>query len=242
MALTDAKARNAKAGLKPIKLFDGGGLYLLIQPNGTKWWRFKYYFEGKEKLLSMGNYQDVGLREAREARDEARKLLRTGVDPSENRKAIKGSRLGDTNTFEVLAREWLAKFSPDWAHSHRTRETAILERDVLPWLGRRPIRDIAALEILKVVKNVEAPWRPPIGRCGLLGVCFAMPWPPLARSAILPWIYAGPTSDFKHLARPMRWAFVFFSRYVGHWRRTFPSSMPGKDGPRPRLRIITAGY
>src|ERR1700674_3440358 len=103
-ALADVKIRNAKPDVKPRKLFDGRGLFLLLTPSGGKWWRFKYRFGGKAKTLSLGIYPDVGLREARERRDEARKLLAAGVDPGVERKAAKAAVVARaTGTVELVA-------------------------------------------------------------------------------------------------------------------------------------------
>src|SRR5271156_148159 len=109
MSLTNTAVRNAKAGKKTVKLFDERGLYLEISPSGGKWWRLKYRFADKEKRLSLGVYHDVSLKDARDRRDAARKLLADGVDPSENRKAQKSARADRAaNSFEVVAREWFA--------------------------------------------------------------------------------------------------------------------------------------
>lgn len=119
MALTDVKVRNAKPGEKQIKLFDGDGLFLLVTPAGGKWWRFKYRFGGKEKLLALGTYPEVTLADARQRRDDARKLVANGVDPSEAKKAQKAARQeAGENSFEVVAREWHSRFAHTWADSH----------------------------------------------------------------------------------------------------------------------------
>ncbi len=113
MSLTNAAIRNAKPSEKPVKLFDGGGLYLEVSPTGGKWWRIKYRFGGKEKRLSLGVYPDVNLKDARNRRDAARKLLADGIDPGENRKAQKAAKQDRAaNSFEVVAREWYAKLVP----------------------------------------------------------------------------------------------------------------------------------
>ena len=122
MPLTDTTIRNAKRADRPYKLFDERGLFLLITPTGGKWWRLKYRVGGKEKTLSMGVYPDISLKDARERRDEARKLLALGTDPSDNRKAAKSMRADRAaNSFEVLAREWFAKYSTNWAATHSDR-------------------------------------------------------------------------------------------------------------------------
>jgi integrase len=156
MPLTNTEIRNAKPAKKPIKLFDGGGLFLLIAPAGGKWWRLKYRFGGKEKLLSLGTYPEVSLSEAREKRDQARKLLAANVDPGENRKAQKAAKTdSDANSFEVIAREWFGKFSPVWADSHADKIIRRLERDVFPWIGKQPISDITAPALLATMRRIE---------------------------------------------------------------------------------------
>ena len=156
MSLTDTLIRNAKPGTKPIKLFDERGLFLLVTPTGGKWWRFRYMFDGKEKLLSLGVYPDVSLKDARERRDEARKLVANGVNPSENRKIQKSARADlIANSFEVVAREWFAKYSATWAKNHGDRIIRRFERDIFPWIGARPIAEINAPELLATVRRIE---------------------------------------------------------------------------------------
>ena len=156
MPLTDTAIRNAKPGAKPIKLFDERGLFLLVTPTGGKWWRFRFMFDGKEKLLSLGVYPDVSLKDARERRDEARKLVANGVNPSENRKIQKSARADlIANSFEVVAREWFAKYSATWAKNHGDRIIRRFERDIFPWIGGRPIAEINAPELLAVVRRIE---------------------------------------------------------------------------------------
>ena len=157
MPLTDTAIRNAKPTEKTIKLFDGGGLYLEISPAGGKWWRLKYRFNGKEKRLSLGVYPDVNLKEARERRDSARKLLANGVDPSENRKAVKAAQVNRAgNSFEIVAREWFAKYSTTWAANHGDRIIRRLERDIFPWIGGRAIAEINAPDLLAVMRRIES--------------------------------------------------------------------------------------
>lgn len=156
MPLTHTAIRNAKPGEKPIKLFDGGGLFLLIAPAGGKWWRLKYRFGGKEKLLSLGTYPEVSLSDAREKRDQARKLLAADVDPGENRKAHKAAKADSSaNSFEVVAREWFGKYAPNWATNHSDKIIRRLERDVFPWIGKQPIAEITAPELLTTMRRVE---------------------------------------------------------------------------------------
>jgi integrase len=156
MPLTDTAIRNAKPGEKPIRLFGGGGLYLEVSPTGGKWWRLKYRFDGKEKRLSLGVYPGVSLKDARDRRDASRKLLADGIDPSENRKAMKSARAdGAANSFEVVAREWFAKYSTTWAENHGDRIIRRFERDIFPWIGGRPIAEVTARELLVVVRRIE---------------------------------------------------------------------------------------
>jgi len=157
MTLTATAIRNARATGKPLKLFDGGGLYLLVNPNGSRWWRFKYRRLGKEKLLSFGTFPDISLKDARERRDDARKQLAAGIDPGEHRKARKAAlaELGE-NSFAVVAREWFAKYSPSWAAGHSDKIIRRLERDIFPWLGGRPIAEIKAPELLATLRRIES--------------------------------------------------------------------------------------
>ncbi len=156
MALTDTAVRNARPGNKPAKLFDERGLFLIVTPAGGKWWRLRYNFDGKEKLLSLGTYPDVSLKAARDKRDEARKLLAADIDPGEHRKATKTARVERAaNSFEVIAREWFEKNRGTWAVSHSTKVLARLENDVFPWLGGKPIAEITAPDVLAVLRRIE---------------------------------------------------------------------------------------
>ncbi len=157
MALTDTAIRTAKPAEKATKIADSGGLYLLLSPNGSKWWRLDYRFLGKRKTLSMGVYPTVGLKAARDKRDEAKRLLADGIDPGEERKIQKAARHERAeNSFEVVAREWFAKFSPNWASSHADKIIRRLERDVFPWIGGNPIAEIKASDLLRAIKKIES--------------------------------------------------------------------------------------
>ena len=135
-------------------MFDGGGLYIEIAPRGGKWWRLKYRFTGKEKRLSLGVYPDVSLKDARERRNEARKLLANGIDPSENRKAQKSAKTERaSNSFEVVAREWFTKHSVNWSASHSSRIIRRLERDIFPWIGGNPKADPPIPPIIPISKS-----------------------------------------------------------------------------------------
>jgi len=157
MSLTNTEIRNAKPGEKRRRIFDSGGLYLEIAPAGGKWWRLKYRFRGKEKCLALGTYPDVALLKARARRDEARRLLADGIDPSEHKKVMKAMTVErGMNTFEAVAREWYAKFSPNWAVQHRDRLLRRFERDIFPWMGERAIAELSAPELLAVVRRIES--------------------------------------------------------------------------------------
>jgi integrase len=154
VALTDTAIRNKKAGPKPVKLFDQGGLFVIITPNGGKWWRFKYKYQGKEKLLSLGTYPDTPLTAARRKRDDARKLLAAGTDPSAHRKAEK-AELHSDNSFEGVAREWLVKNAPKWSQAQPERILRRFELYIFPALGKRPAGQISAPELLKALRPLE---------------------------------------------------------------------------------------
>ena len=156
MPLTNTAILNAKPKEKPVRLFDGGGLYLEISPAGGKLWRLKYRFNKKEKRLALGIYPDVPLAKARSRRDQARQLLADGIDPSESRRevrAIQGARAA--NSFEVVAREWFAKFKPNWVESHSSKIIARLERDLFPWVGDKPIANVGAPDLLACLRRIE---------------------------------------------------------------------------------------
>jgi integrase len=164
MALTDTAIRNAKPGInpagkatsKPYKMGDGGGMYLEVRPAGGKLWRLKYRVDRREKRISLGAYPAVSLKEAREKRDEARKLLASGIDPSEHRKITKRAERAVTEeSFEAVAREWFTKHSPRWAPSHAEKIIRRLEKDLFPWIGTRPIAEVTAPELLAVLRRIE---------------------------------------------------------------------------------------
>ncbi|NTV69873.1 MAG: integrase arm-type DNA-binding domain-containing protein [Azonexaceae bacterium] len=156
MPLSDTTIRTAKPSEKTQKLFDGGGLYLEVAPSGGKWWRLKYRFGGKEKRISLGVYPDVGLKDARERRENARKLLANDIDPGENRKVQKSAKVERAaNSFEVIAREWYSKNRESWAVSHADKIIARLENDVFPWLGGKAIAEITAPDVLSVLRRIE---------------------------------------------------------------------------------------
>lgn len=156
MALTDTAIKNAKPQAKSTKLADGNGLYLLLKPNGAKWWRLDYRYGGKRKTLSMGVYPDVSLKLARDRCREARTLLATGVDPGEQRKAEKKAKAEvGSNTFEVIGREWMAVRGKEWTATYASKTQSALERHAFPAIGARPITEITAPELLAVLRAIE---------------------------------------------------------------------------------------
>ncbi|MBI2801860.1 MAG: integrase arm-type DNA-binding domain-containing protein [Gammaproteobacteria bacterium] len=153
MPLTDTAMRNTKPSAKPQKLFDAGGLFMLVAANGGRWWHLKYRFGGKEKLLSLGTYPEVSLKDARDKRDALRKQIAAKIDPSDVRRDEKAAR---EYTFEVVARLYIAARSKKW--SRRTLElvTSRLEKGLFPKIGKRPIRLILARELLRVLEPIQA--------------------------------------------------------------------------------------
>lgn len=156
--LSDTQIRSAKPAERPVRLYDERGLYLEITTNGGRWWRFKYRYAGKEKLLSMGTYPDTGLKAARERRDRARALLEEGVDPGEARRAERASRSeAVVNGFEAVAREWHATIHlAQVSAGHAARTLIRLEQDVFPWLGALPIGEIKAPQLLQAMRRIES--------------------------------------------------------------------------------------
>lgn len=156
--LTDAAIRKAAPGPKPARMYDGRGLYVEISPKGGKWWRMKYRFDGKEKLLSLGTYPEVSLKKARDKREEARALVAAGVDPSTARKAARASARtgGSAGSFEVVAREFHETRRGQWSEPHARRWIERLEKDVFPFIGNRALPDISAPLLLETLRRVEA--------------------------------------------------------------------------------------
>jgi integrase len=154
--LTTKEIDTAKPGKKPYRLFDGLGLYIEIAPNGGKYWRLKYNFLGKEKRLAIGKYPEISLLEAREKRDQARKLLTSNIDPSNEKKRQKRDAiLNAAITFELVAREWHEHTKERWSASYVTDTMHRLERDIFPKIGNRPIGDISTPELLLVMRAIE---------------------------------------------------------------------------------------
>ena len=153
--LSEVRVRTTKPKEKEYKLFDGGGLFLLVTPSGGKLWHFKYRFDKKEKKLTFGPYPEISLLEARQRRDEARNQLEHGIDPGAARKAQKQVETQSMETFEVIAREWHIKYTPTWAPGHASKVIRNLERDLFPWIGSRPINEIKAPELLSALRRIE---------------------------------------------------------------------------------------
>lgn len=155
--LTVTQVRNAKPAPKAQRLFDGGGLYLEVTPSGGRYWRWKYRFSGKEKLLALGVFPAVSLAEARQARDEAKKMQSTGVDPGAVRQAKKRvETLANENTFETVAREWLGLQEKKLSPATFAKAKWTLETLVFPWLGAVPVADITPPELLSVLRRIES--------------------------------------------------------------------------------------
>lgn len=157
MPLTDVQVRNAKASAAPYKLTDGNGMFLLVQPNGAKYWRFYYRFLGKQKTLALGVYPAVALVAARTRRDEAREQLAAGIDPGEAKKeARRAAETAAANSFEAVAREWFDSQRPGWTDGYAEKVLHSLEVDVFPKIGPRPIAKIDSPQMLSNVREVEA--------------------------------------------------------------------------------------
>jgi integrase len=157
MPLTDAAVKKAKPGSKPVKLSDGKGMYLLVNPTGSKLWRWKYRVLGKEKVMSLGVYPDVSLAQARDGLDRARKLLAAGDDPMAKRKADKVASLtAAENSFEVVARKWWAHWKPARSVQHAGQVMRRFEANVFPHIGKRPVAQIQAPELVAMLKAIEA--------------------------------------------------------------------------------------
>ncbi|MDT8383923.1 MAG: tyrosine-type recombinase/integrase [Gammaproteobacteria bacterium] len=174
MSLTDSQIRNTKPGEKPIKITDGGGLYLEVRPTGSKLWRYRYRIAGKENVFAVGEYvqapngetkeqtqarRNAGrltLAEARVTREEWRALVKQGIHPAHNRQAARlATHAENANTFEAVAREWISKKKAGWSAYYLRQVERFLEADMFPYIGNLPIRNVTAAHILEVVRRVE---------------------------------------------------------------------------------------
>jgi len=155
--LTDTFCKTVKPTDRVAKYSDGGGLFLHVAPSGSKLWRMAYRMHGVQRLLSIGPYPATSLAAARKAREHAKELLAAGEDPSQAKKAAKAqAATAASNTFEIVAREWLAHKKPGWSPTHYEREERNVEKDLIPALGKRVIGTIQPMELLAVTKKVEA--------------------------------------------------------------------------------------
>lgn len=157
LPLTDVEVKKAKPDPnKQVTHFDGGGLFLLVTPSGGKLWRFKYRFDGKEKLLSFGSYPEISLSDARICREEARRQVANGIDPGAVKRAQKRARAASVaNSFEVVAREWHEKQKDSWSESHAKTTLDRLEKNIFPWMGSRPISELEPCDVLEVLQRME---------------------------------------------------------------------------------------
>lgn len=157
MPLTVLQVEKAKAAEKDYKLSDERGMYLLVTKAGGKLWRLKYRIDGREKVLCIGSYPDLTLKEARELRDKARNQLANGIDPSADKKAKKASSAQcNADSFEHLAKEWFATRMKDMSETHKARTLSILNSYLLPYVGGKPVKDITAPMLLEVLRKIEA--------------------------------------------------------------------------------------
>ncbi len=154
--LTNMQVLKAKPQKKQYTLFDGDGLFILITPTGSKLWRFKYRFGGKNKLIALGAYPEISLTEARAKRTEARRMVANGIDPMAARKEQQRAKVSEKATFEVIAREWHKKFTPTWTTGHARVILSRMQRNLFPFIGERPMKEIKAPELLAVLRRIES--------------------------------------------------------------------------------------
>jgi len=154
MALTDTKVRSAKPEAKEYSLVDGDGMFLLIHPNGSKYWRFRFRFGGKQHLMAFGVYPETSLADARQKREEARRLVAAGVDPREHKRAVKEEQAKEAITFESVARDWHAS-NQKWSESHSARVLKSLEDNLFDAIGKRNIAELKTRDLLIPIKAVE---------------------------------------------------------------------------------------
>lgn len=156
MSLSDTAIRNARPRDKPYKLYDGAGLFLLVTPAGGRWWRLKFRLGGQGETAFARHLPTSGLKEARARREDARKLIAQGIYPGAQRQAVKAAARADSeHAYEVIAREWFARYAPGWTESNRERVLARQVNDIFPLLGGRPVGQITAPELLAALRRIE---------------------------------------------------------------------------------------
>ncbi|GAB5452220.1 MAG: hypothetical protein Hals2KO_25480 [Halioglobus sp.] len=156
MPLTAKIARDAKPKEKVYRIADEKGLYLEVRPNGSKYWRHKYRYAGKEKRLAHGVFPEVSLSEARDARDDARRLLRQGMDPGRARRSRKAKAEWESdNTLRAIAEEWYEKQLSAWAESTASKRKRLLVKDIYPWIGTAPVNHLDTSDLLSVLQRIE---------------------------------------------------------------------------------------
>ncbi|HBZ7679713.1 TPA: integrase arm-type DNA-binding domain-containing protein [Klebsiella variicola subsp. variicola] len=158
MALTDTKIRSAKPEEKEYSLVDGDGMFLLVKPNGSKYWRFRFRFGGKQHLMAFGVYPEISLADARKKREEARRLVAASIDPREHKRAVKEEQAKEIITFEKVAREWLVT-NQKWSEDHANRVKKSLEDNIFPAIGARNIAKLGTRDLLIPIKAVETSGR-----------------------------------------------------------------------------------
>jgi len=162
--LTELSIKQAKPKEKQYKLTDGEGMYLRVYPNGSKYWQLQYWFDEKQKILSLGVWPDVSLKEAREERFEAKKKIKVGIDPNDKRKeSLEAQKIyfekekeRETTTFRIIAEEWLSRQSVLWTERHSRGVQNSLKIHVLPDLGEIPIADISIQDVIATLRKIEA--------------------------------------------------------------------------------------
>jgi hypothetical protein len=157
MHLTAQQVSNARNNSgKLVKLSDGGGLFLAVLPSGQRSWRFKYRYHGKEKLLTLGLYPAVSLKEARQGREDAKRLLARGLDPSAQRQAMQREAEAETNnTFRAVAEEWVSRHRDIWVPGHLRTVEKRLANGVFPYIGNSSITSLTASDLLVVLRRFE---------------------------------------------------------------------------------------
>jgi integrase len=156
MPLTDTRIRTAKPARKPYKLTDSAGLHVEVRPSGAKLWRLRYRISGRENMFALGEYPALGLSDAREERDRARKLVKQGIHPAHNRQALRVANIAEgANTFEAVAREWIERNKPRWTPYYLRQVERFLQADVYPYIGTLPIRVVTAAHLLEIVRRIE---------------------------------------------------------------------------------------